>query len=151
MLGDNDGKGNGHKGEQYSSALDLLEGIQRQDGILSDAASKARQREGVIMTTITAIMDDKDYRQILKRGNYRSTEEMDLYANALNCCLYVGAVQAFRALLDRITIHSAGVNFEGVRMALESLTHTTQVTRESFNQRKFKDQGENIRKETGIA
>ena len=95
----------------------------------------ARQSQGVILTTITAISDDKNYRQALIRARWKSTEEMDLYVQALAVCDYTGAVMAKRHLIDRITAHSAGIDSEGIHDALEALTHTTVTTQEQLDKK----------------
>jgi len=118
------------KKEAFKGAIVKLSELQRQDGLIARSIDEsARHNQSVIMTTITAVPDDKDYRQILKRAMWRSTEEMDLYVQALAGCDYTGAVQAKKHLLDRITAHSAGIEGQIQHDALEALTHTTFTTR----------------------
>ncbi len=124
------------KKEAFKGALVKLSELQRQDGLIARSIDEsARHNAGVIMTTITAIPDDKDYRQILKRARWTSAEEMDLYVHALAVCDYTGAVQAKKHLLDRITAHSAGIDGKGEHDALEAITHTTLTTREELDKK----------------
>jgi len=127
--------------EAFKGAVIKLSELQRQDGLIAESIDKSmRHTQSVIMTTITATSDDKDYRQILKRARWKNTEEMDLYVHALAVCDYTGAVMARKHLLDRITAHSAGVDAEGLHEALVALTHTT-FTTQSLLDKKYQKQG----------
>lgn len=128
--------GNGEKSPEQMAKEKLFAGIEvgsgelrRQDGLIAESLDKAGHRNlGVIQTTITAEQDDKNYRQILIRGRWRSREEMDKGANALAVCDICGARKARQYLLDRFTIHTAGQDGAAIHDALEALTHTTFIT-----------------------
>jgi hypothetical protein len=80
---------------------------------------------GVIQGILSAVADDKNYRQILKQGLWKSPEEMDKAVNALACCDVTGAKKVKRIILDKITAHSAGVNGYLLRTAIDGLNHST--------------------------
>jgi len=143
MIGDNDnGKEPSEtveemaRREAFKGTVVKLSELQRQDGLIAESIDKSIQHnQSIIMTTITAVSDDKDYRQILKQANWRSTEEMDLYCHALAVCDFTGAVMARKHLLDRITAHSAGEGRQAIRDGLEALTHTTFTTQHDMEKK----------------
>jgi len=106
-----------------------LSEFHRQDGLLAESIDKAgRHGEGVIQTFIHAQTEDKNYRQILKHALWKSREEMDKAAIALAVCKITGAKNAAEFILDRITAHSAGIDFQLMHESYEALTHTTFTT-----------------------
>lgn len=116
--------------------IDLAE-LVRRDGLIAEAIDKSHnQSQGVIQTLITAVSDDKDYRQILKRAIWKTDEEIDKAVNALAECDMTGADNAKRYVLDRITARSAGINGQLLEMALEGLTHTTFTSERSMDRKK---------------
>lgn len=120
----------------FEGATIELGDLQRQDGLIAEAIDKAQSRNlGVIQTVITAEQDDNNYRQILKRGVWKSTHEMDLAVAALAECEKTNAKQGKKVILDRITARSAGLNGQLISQALEALTHTHFITN-SDNQRR---------------
>jgi len=136
MNGNGDNQDEILEGQNFKGAIVKLSELQRQDGLIAQAVDKSvRHNQGVILTTIMAIPDDKDYRQILKGARWKSTEEIDLYCQALAVCDYTGAVNAAKYLLDRITAHSAGIDWEGIHEALVALTHTTLTTRSELDKK----------------
>ena len=102
-----------------------LQELMHQDGQIAEAIDKANsQHAGVIQSFITAVNDDKNYRQILKNTLWKSTEEQDKAVYALACCEMTGAVNARKMILDRLTARSSGINGFLMHEALEALTHT---------------------------
>lgn len=100
--------------------------LMRQDGLIAESLDKGQQqRLGVIQRAITAVTDDKDYRQILKLARWRGQEHIDRTLNAIASCRTCGATKAMQFILDKITAESAGINAEGLREAFEALTHTS--------------------------
>ena len=152
MIGDNgDENNNEEQQEAFKGTIVKLSELQRQDGLIAESIDKStRHNQSVIMTTITAVSDDKDYRQILKRARWKSTEEMDLYVHALAVCDFTGAVMAKKHLLDRITAHSAGVDAQELHEALEALTHTTFTTQSELN-KKYRGNGDGYKSNSPIA
>jgi len=113
-----------------------LKELIRQDGLIAEAVDKAGHHgEGVIQSFIHAQSDDKEYREILKHALWKSREEMDKAVNAMAVCRLTGAVNAMKVLLDRITAHSAGENFQLMHESYEALTHTTFTTDYSHNKK----------------
>lgn len=151
MNGDNGTPEHKAEGDAFKGSIIKLSELQRQDGLIAESIDKStRHNQSVIMTTITAVPDDKDYRQILKRAIWKSTEEMDLYCNALAVCDFTGAKHARQHLLDRITAHSAGVEGKIQHDALEALTHTT-FTTQSLLDKKYQRHGDGNKSNSPIA
>lgn len=121
--------------EKFLGATIDLSELKRQDGLLAEAIDKSySQRLGVIQQTITAIHEDKLYRQIILNARWKSPEEQDKCINALAYCEITGAVQAKRIILDRLTARASGIKGENLHEALEALTHTTFTTRQMTDQ-----------------
>jgi len=147
-------KDNGGKSIEDMAKEKVFEGVtlnladmQRQDGIITEWLDKSKNRNlGVIQTVINAVDDDKNYRQILKLGLWKNTEEQDKAVNALAVCRLTGAKNAMRTILDRITARSAGVNGELIHEAFEALTHTTFTTNSMLEKKKrYEDYGDRSR------
>ncbi len=144
--------GNGHKRKTVEElALEgAFKGVKvrlgelvRQDGIMAEAMDKAIDKgRGVIETLITAD-GDKDYRQILKRGRWKSQEQRDKYVKALAVCRLTGAVQAAQTLLDMITADTAGDNGALIHEAFEGITHTTFTSRSEMDKKGKNDNRHN--------
>ena len=89
---------------------------------------------------INAVNDDKDYRQILKLGLWKNTEEQDKAVNAIAVCRLTGAKKALQTVLDRITARSAGINGALIHEAFEALTHTSYTTNTMLEKKKKYDE-----------
>lgn len=141
--------GNGHKKtveqmaqeKAFKGVTVRLGEMQRQDGIIAEAMDKsfATQGLGVIQTIITAELDDKNYRQILKRARWKNQEQRDKYVKALAVCRMTGAINAAQTLLDMITADTAGDGGALLHEAIEGLTHTTLTTKEEIEKKKRHD------------
>lgn len=140
--------GNGHKSLADVVEEKVFEGVTKdlkdlvhRDGMLAESIDKSsKQTLGVIQTMITAIDDDEDYRQIIKRARWRGQEHRDKYVKAINACIITGSKNALRHILDMITAESAGDNGVWAHEALEGITHSTITTRqELYNKGKSYD------------
>lgn len=121
----------------FKGATITMGEMMRQDGIIAEAIDKQNTRSlGVVQTFITAIDDDKHYRQILKLARWRNARHREIYVKALNACRITGAWNAWRTLLDMITAEAAGEDGALMHEAAEALTHTSITTREEIERKK---------------
>lgn len=145
---------NGHNGEPtlagevkkaaFKGATIKLSEMMRQDGLIAEALDKQNTRNiGVVQTFITAIDDDKNYRQILKLARWRNARHREIYVKALNACRITGAWNAWRTLLDMITAESAGEDGALMHEAAAALTHTSITTKEEIERKQKYERGRN--------
>jgi hypothetical protein len=114
------------KAAGFAGATVQLSTLQMRDGQIAEQIDKANaQHLGVIQGFVNAVMDDKNYRQILKNAIWKNEHEARLAVRAISQCLYTGATQTLRTILDVITAKSSGVNGFLMHEAFEALTHTT--------------------------
>jgi hypothetical protein len=100
--------------------------LEREDGIIAEAASKiGKSNMGVLLRAMSAFDNDKDYRQILKSGNYATREKAREAVKGMDECRLVGYEEGITAILDDITAQSAGENAALLHAVFETLTHTT--------------------------
>lgn len=137
---------NGHNTEQAVKE-NLIPGtkvnikdLMRQDGLIAEALDKQNKHsQGVIQSTLISY-SDADYRQILRMARWRSHEECDKAVKAIQACRATGAVKALKTILDLITGHTAGVEWQSVHDGYDALTHTTYTW-----QNKYLNKGKNDR------
>jgi len=124
----------------FKGATIKLEDLEREDGILAQAASHiGKSNMGVLIKALTAIETDKEYRQILKFGNYKTREKARQAVKAIDECRRFGNEDGIRSILDDITAQSAGENMALLNAVFETLTHTTFTTNNTANRKGWKD------------
>jgi len=130
------------KKSAFKGATIKLSEMMRQDGLIAEALDKQnRHNLGVVQTFITAIDDDKNYRQILKLARWRNARHREIYVKALNACRITGAWNAWRTLLDMITAEAAGEDGALMHEAAAALTHTSITTREEIERKQKYERG----------
>ena len=126
----------------FQGATIKLSEMMRQDGLIAEALDKQNKHNlGVVQTFITAIDDDKSYRQILKLARWRNARHREIYVKALNACRITGAWNAWKTLLDMITAEAAGEDGALMHEAASALTHTSITTREEIERKQKYDRG----------
>lgn len=127
--------------ESFKGARIPLKELEREDGVITEAVSKTigRANMGVLLKAMTAVESDKEYRQILKFGNYRTREKARQAVKAIDECRRFGYEDGITAILDDITAQSAGENMELLRAVFETLTHTTFTTNSIVSRKKGDD------------
>ena len=94
--------------------------------MISESIDKANSRSaGVINSYITAISDNKNYRQILIHVPWKNTEEQDKYVLAIADCENTGATKALNLLLNRLSARCAGEHGFLMLESFKALTHTS--------------------------
>jgi hypothetical protein len=112
--------------EVFKGARIKIGDLEREDGIIAEAASKiGRSNMGVLLRAMSAIPSDKEYRQILKAGNYQTREKAREAVKAMAENRFCGYEEGVTAILDDITAQSAGENQSLIFKVFETLTHTT--------------------------
>lgn len=118
--------------------------IERQDGLIADAASKlGKANIGVLLRAMSAFDSDKDYRQILKMGNWRTREKARQAVKAIDECRLIGYEDGIKAILDDITAQSGGENMALLFKVFETLTHTTFTTNSTANRKWWQGKNDN--------
>ena len=131
------------EGKAFEGARVSLKDLEREDGIIAEAASKiGRANIGVLMRAMSAFDSDKEYRQVLKTGNWKTLEKARQAVKAIDECRLVGYEEGIKSILDDITAQSAGENMSLLFKVFETLTHTT-FTSNSTAPRKFWQRNDN--------
>lgn len=104
--------------------------LKREDGLLTRTTPHA---QSLLHRAITAIGDNKDYRQELKTALFATADEADEAVSALDECFTLGMDPT--PIINQIIARSAGQNHDLLYEALRTLTHTTFTT----NYQKSKD------------
>lgn len=102
--------------------LDLAD-FKREDGILTRGGASY---QSLLHRVISAIKEDKEYRNELKTALWASSDEADNAVAALDECFELHMDP--RPIIDQIIARSSGRNHELLAMALQTLTHTTFTT-----------------------
>jgi hypothetical protein len=114
--------------------------IEREDAVLADVANKiGKSNLGVLLRAMTAFESDKEYRQILKTGNYRTREKARQAVKAIDECRRFGNLEGIKSILDDITAQSAGENMELLKSVFETLTHTTFTTNSTASRKAWQN------------
>lgn len=102
--------------------LDLTK-LRREDGILTHPGPGG---QSLLHRVISAIKDNKDYRQELKIALFSSSDEADNAVAALEECFELGMNST--PIIDQIIARSSGQNHDLLFEVLRTLTHTTFTT-----------------------
>jgi hypothetical protein len=122
----------------FKGARIKLGELERQDGLLSEEASKSNKTgSGVLLRTMTAYPSDKDYRQILKSGNYPTREKAREAVKAIDECRLVGYTEGIKSILDDVTAQAAGDNYLMLRMVLDAIQRTTFQTNSTASRKNW--------------
>ena len=108
--------------------------LKREDGLLTKSSPGT---QSLLHRVITAIGDNKDYRQELKTALFATSDEADEAVSALDECFTLGMDPT--PIINQIIARSAGKNHDLLYEALRTLTHTTFTT----NYQKGKDNAKN--------
>lgn len=130
-----------HSGELTEEEIDrLIKGGDGGDDLLKKgkdgmlARGKGGGTQGVILKSITAIEDDKDYRQEMKVANFQSPDEADEFTSAINECQVLG--MSTTPIVDQMIARSAGVKHGLLFEAFRTLTHFSLYTSDNRKDRK---------------
>jgi len=119
---------NGNNGHDESGVkikgpvIDVSE-LKREDGLLTRSGPNT---QSLLHRAITAVADNKDYRQELKTALFASADEADEAVSALDECFTLGMDPT--PIINQIIARSAGQNHDLLYEALRTLTHTTFTT-----------------------
>jgi len=127
-------KGDGHEQDEHGATfkgpiIDVSD-LKREDGLLTRSSPNT---QSLLHRVITAIGDNKDYRQELKIALFATSDEADEAVSALDECFALGMDST--PIINQIIARSAGKNHDLLYEALRTLTHTTFTT----NYQKGKD------------
>jgi len=123
VTGNNDNNGHDESGVKIKGPVIDTSELRREDGLLTNTGLK---NQGVIVRAITAITDDKDYRQEMKVAYFKNSDEADLFTSALEENDALGMSRT--PLINQMISRSAGENHELLFKALDTITHTTFTT-----------------------
>ena len=127
-------KDNGHEqdkqGATFKGPVIDVSDLKREDGLLTRSSPNT---QSLLHRVITAIGDNKDYRQELKTALFATSDEADEAVSALDECFALGMDPT--PIINQIIARSAGKNHDLLYEALKTLTHTTFTT----NYQKGKD------------
>ena len=118
-----DGDGKGGVGVEFKGPVLDVSALKREDGILT---RQTPQGQSLLHRVITAIKDNKEYRQELKTALFASADEADEAVSALDECFVLGMDPT--PIINQIIARSAGKNHDLLYEALRTLTHTTFTT-----------------------
>lgn len=97
--------------------------LRREDGLLARAGPNT---QSLLHRAISAIGDNKDYRQELKTALFATSDEADLAVSALDECFTLGMDPT--PIINQMIGRSAGHNHDLLYRALDTLTHTSFTT-----------------------
>lgn len=100
-----------------------LKDLKRGDGILTRSSPGS---QSLLHRVISAIGDNKDYRQELKIASFGSSDEADNAVAALEECFELGMNPT--PIIDQIIARSSGLSHDLLYEVLKTLTHTTFTT-----------------------
>lgn len=109
--------------ESFKGARLDLKKLRRDDGILTRPGPGG---QSLLHRVISAIGDNKDYRQELKIALFNSSDEADNAVAALEECSELGMNST--PIIDQIIARSSGRNHDLLFEVLRTLTHTTFTT-----------------------
>ena len=112
-----------------------VDDISRPDGILTQ--TPVGGQGGVLHRLLTAIVEDKEYRQELKTAFFLSTQEADKVVAAINERKRYGC--SLTPIIDWLLARSAGVHGSRVKDILQALSSTTFNTNYSGGSNKNKN------------
>lgn len=114
--------GHGAKAELKGPVIDVS-ALKREDGFMTRVSP---QYQSLLHRVISAIKDNKDYRQELKTALFATSDEADEAVSALDECFALGMDPT--PIINQIIARSAGKNHDLLYEALRTLTHTTFTT-----------------------
>lgn len=116
---------NGHDGvgADFKGPILDVSALKREDGLLTRTTP---QYQSLLHRVISAIKDNKDYRQELKTALFATPDEADEAVSALDECFVLGMDPT--PIINQIIARSAGKNHDLLYEALRTLTHTTFTT-----------------------
>ena len=125
MVQERKDEGNGHDGlsADFKGPIIDVNDLKREDGLLTRSTP---QYQSLLHRVISAIKDNKDYRQELKTALFASPDEADEAVSALDECSVLGMDPT--PIINQIIARSAGKNHDLLYEALRTLTHTTFTT-----------------------
>jgi hypothetical protein len=115
----------------HSARLDLSK-MRREDGLLTRAGPIS---QSLLHRLITAVEDNRSYRQELKIARWSNTDEADDAVAALEECLELGMDPT--PIIDQIIARSSGQNHQLLSMVIDGLTHTTFTTNYQKGNRQY--------------
>lgn len=132
---------NGDNGEKGKSALLNLDDLTREDGIISKMALNGnRDSQGVLPKSMTAITENKDYRQELKTGYFTSDRKQMQMVLAIEEMRICGIDPTL--VIDLLIAQKAGTNGGLQNAIFEALTHQTINTNYTGKQKQWWNKGE---------
>jgi len=119
---------NGHNEEEqteqaFKGAILNVNELKREDGILTRTSPNY---QSLLHRVISAVSNNKDYRNELKTALWASSDEADMAVAAIWECDELGMDPT--PIIDQIIARSAGRNHELLYEALRTLTHSTFTT-----------------------
>ena len=119
---EDDGDGHGVSAD-FKGPIINVNDLKREDGLLTRTSP---QYQSLLHRVISAIKDNKDYRQELKTALFATSDEADEAVSALDECFVLGMDPT--PIINQIIARSAGKNHDLLYEALRTLTHTTFTT-----------------------